>query len=130
MYLVDTNIWLELLLAQAKADEVGKFFDRVMSGQLYVSDFSFHSICVILTRLKQNQTLLKFVKDVFIDNAVTLLSVQPDETQNVIDLMDAYNLDFDDAYQCFIAERNNLVLVSFDSDFNRTTRGKKIPSEI
>lgn len=28
MYLVDTNIWLERLLGQAKSDEVGQFLER------------------------------------------------------------------------------------------------------
>lgn len=28
MYLIDTNIWLERLLGQAKSDEVGQFFER------------------------------------------------------------------------------------------------------
>ena len=28
MYLVDTNIWLERLLGQAKSDEAGQFLDQ------------------------------------------------------------------------------------------------------
>ena len=46
MYLVDTNIWLERLLAQAKSDEVGDFLDRIPSNELFSTDFAFHSICV------------------------------------------------------------------------------------
>ncbi len=48
MYLVDTNVWLERLLNQAKSDEVGKFLSKVSTRDLYVTDFAFHSICVIL----------------------------------------------------------------------------------
>jgi len=41
-----------------------------------------------------------------------------------------YNLDFDDAYQYITAEKNDLTLVSFDADFDRTERGKKSPEVI
>lgn len=84
----------------------------------------------MLTRLKRERTLLDFVQDVFIDGAVTLALLPPEETQSLVAVKNRYNLDFDDAYQYAIAERNDLVIVSFDSDFNRTVRGKKTPAEI
>jgi len=91
MYLLDTNIWLERLLGQDNSEDVGRLLDQIRSDQLFITDFSFHSLCVILTRL---------------------------------------NLDFDDAYQYVAAEQNNLVIVSFDSDFNKTPLGSKNPAEI
>ncbi len=39
MYLVDTNVWLERLLSQAKSAEVAKFLNRVPSNELYITDF-------------------------------------------------------------------------------------------
>jgi predicted nucleic acid-binding protein len=51
MYLVDTNIWLERLLNQDKSDEVGQFLKQVSASDLSVTDFTFHSICVVLIRL-------------------------------------------------------------------------------
>jgi predicted nucleic acid-binding protein len=39
-------------------------------------------------------------------------------------------LDFDDAYQYAVAVRYDLVLVSFDIDFQRTENGHKTPAEI
>jgi predicted nucleic acid-binding protein len=41
-----------------------------------------------------------------------------------------FNLDFDDAYQYTLAEKNDFFVVSFDSDFDRTERKRKIPSEL
>ncbi|MDQ3255576.1 MAG: type II toxin-antitoxin system VapC family toxin [Acidobacteriota bacterium] len=130
MYPVDTNIWLERLLAQAKSDEVRDFLHRVPASELFITDFAFHSICVVLTRLRKEAALLKFVEDVFIDGAVTLVFVPPEETGSLIDAMSKFNLDFDDAYQYVAAEKQGLVIVSFDADFNRTARGKKTPAEI
>ncbi|HEX8475420.1 MAG TPA: PIN domain-containing protein [Pyrinomonadaceae bacterium] len=130
MYLVDTNIWLERLLAQAKSDEAGAFLDHTLSSDFYITDFSFHSICVILSRLKKTSLLRDFVQDVFIDGAVNLASIRPEETMGVIIRMQLSELDFDDAYQYAVAEKYNLTIVSFDADFNRTERGRKTPAEI
>ena len=130
MYLVDTNIWLERLLGQEKSEEVGQFLDQTPTNQLFITDFAFHSIGVILTRLKRKAVLLDFVQDVFVEGAVTLVSLKPDDTQNLVDAADKYNLDFDDAYQYVAAEKNGLVLVSFDSDLDKTPNGRKSPSEI
>ncbi len=44
--------------------------------------------------------------------------------------MNNFSLDFDDAYQDVAAEKYGLALVSFDSDFDRTARGKKTPAEV
>ena len=130
MYLVDTNIWLERLLGQAKSDEVGQFPDQTPTDQLFISHFPFHSIGVIPTRLKRKAALLDFVQDVFVDGTVTVVSIKPEETQILVDAIDLYRLDFDDAYQYVAAERNGLVVVSFDSDLDKTPSGRKTPAEI
>jgi hypothetical protein len=52
MYLIDTNVWLERLLDQSKSEEVRKFLDDTPSEHLFITDFSFHSIGVILEKLK------------------------------------------------------------------------------
>jgi len=49
---------------------------------------------------------------------------------SVISASQQFGLDFDDAYQYAIASRHDLILVSFDTDFRRTDRGYKMPSEI
>ena len=47
MYLIDTNIFLEVLLSQEKMDICKKILDSNIGNQ-YLSDFSLHSIGVIL----------------------------------------------------------------------------------
>ena len=47
MYLIDTNIFLEVLLTQEKKETCKKFLDENIKN-LYISDFSLHSIGVIL----------------------------------------------------------------------------------
>ena len=46
-YLVDTNIFLEILLSQERKDDCKSFLDENV-GSLFISDFSLHSIGVIL----------------------------------------------------------------------------------
>lgn len=38
MYLVDTNVWLERLLAQTKFEEVGHLLAQVASDRLFITD--------------------------------------------------------------------------------------------
>ena len=129
MYLVDTNVWLERLLEQTKAAEVARFLDRTPSEHLYITDFAFHSIAVIMTHSKRTEALLSFVKDAFVDGAVSVLHLEPEETEQIAGIMSRFNLDFDDAYQYVAAEKHDLVIVSFDTDFDRTERKRKTPGE-
>jgi predicted nucleic acid-binding protein len=130
MYLLDTNIWLERLLDQDKSETVGKFLDAVPSEVLFISDFSFHSIGVILCRIKKRDVLTQFTDDVFTNGEVSLLSLEPEDIVDIVEIIEEYNLDFDDAYQYITAKKNDLILVSFDSDFNKTERGRKTPEAI
>ena len=130
MYLVDTNVWLERLLDQAKSEEVGQFLNIIPSEHLFITDFAFHSIAIVMSKLNRVDELLRFVQDAFMDGAVVLTHLEPEDTQRVMDIMKQFNLDFDDAYQYTAAEKYDLTIVSFDNDFDRTDRGRKTPGEI
>lgn len=130
MFLLDTNIWLERMLDRSKSEEVGQLLDKISPDQLFLTDFSLHSIGVILNRLKQSEVFLNFIEDVFINGGVSLVSLEPAEMERLIAVSDQYKLDFDDAYQYVAAEKYNLELVSFDNDFERTEHGKITPKDI
>jgi predicted nucleic acid-binding protein len=130
MYLVDTNIWLERLLDQERSTEVGQFLAQIPPHRLLMSDFTLHSIGLILTRLGQRLVLPQFVDDVLLQGGVTLVAVPPTAMQRLVTVMEQFNLDFDDAYQYVAAERSNAVIVSFDSDFDLTDRGRRTPAAI
>ncbi len=130
IYLLDTNIWLERLLDQERSEEVGQFLSRISTEYLLMSDFSLHSIGVILNRLGQPNVLPQFVEDIFIQGGVTLVSVPPESMRRLVEVMDQYNLDFDDAYQYMAAELNSAVIVSFDTDFDRTDLERQEPVDI
>lgn len=130
MYLVDTNVWLERLLDQARSEEVGHFFERLSPELLFITDFSFRSIGLVLDRLEQTDVLIRFVQDVFVDGGVSLIHLDPEDTTHLVKIISETELDFDDAYQYVAAERYNLTIVSFDGDFDRTERGRRVPSQV
>jgi predicted nucleic acid-binding protein len=43
MYLLDTNLFLEILLGQERAEETQRFLQQAPREQLLVSDFSLYS---------------------------------------------------------------------------------------
>ncbi len=130
MYLLDTNIWLERLLDQERGQEVGEFLSRVLADNLFITDFSFHSIGVILNKLGQQEVFLRFVQDVFLDHDVHLIALGPEWMERVIDVMNQFALDFDDTYRFVAADVYGVILVSFDRDFMRTPRGRVTPKDI
>jgi len=130
VYLVDTNVWLERLLDQTKSEEVGRFLDHISSDRFFVTDFAFHSIAVIMDRLKQIDAFLRFVQDGFIDGAISLIRLEPEDTHRITSVIKQFNMDFDNAYQYTAAEKYNLIIVSFDSDFDQTDLGRKTPAEV
>jgi len=130
MYLVDTNIWLEVLLEQEQAQEAYRFLGSVESNCVFITDFSFHSIALILTRLKQSHALLDFIRDTFVEGRVVLLHLKPEDISLVTSVMHEFNLDFDDAYQYVAAEQHKLTMISFDTDFDKTPMGRKPPGKV
>ena len=130
MYLLDTNIWLERLLGQAQSASVGKFLETIPTDELLMTDFTLHSLGVILNRLGHRAILSPFVQDVLIDGGVLMVSLPPHAMDRVIATMDNFSLDFDDAYQYIAAEREQAVIVSFDRDFDQTIRGRQTPTQV
>jgi uncharacterized protein len=130
MYLLDTNIWLERLLEQEQSDVVRQILENVASDQLCISDFALHSIALALTRRNRQDAFIRFVQDVLIDGDARLIRLKAQDLKAVIKSMEQQRLDYDDAYQYVVAEQYNLILVSFDRDFDSTERGRQTPSQV
>lgn len=94
-----------------------------------LTDFSLHSIGIVLNRLGKPEAFVQFLQDAFLDGAVSLIRLNPEDMPDVVKIMEQYRLDFDDAYPYRAAEKYGLVLVSFDSDFDRTALGHKTPAQ-
>ncbi len=130
MYLLDTNIWLERLLGQPQSAVVGQLLNRVPLTQIVMSDFTFHSLGVILDRVGLRQIFTLFVQDVLIDGNIALVSLAPMAMYRTVAIMDRFDLDFDDAYQYVAAERVGARMVSFDAHFDQTDQGRLTPAQV
>jgi len=130
MYLLDTNILLELLLNQNKAGDVDRLLANTPARNLYLTEFSLYSVGIILIRKKKSKAFTLMIQELIEKDGINVLRLLPNDMQNVADHAQKFNLDFDDAYQYAVAEKYDLTIVSFDRDFDRTARGRKEPAEI
>ena len=129
MYLVDTNIWLEILLEQKKSWEAKLFFERVETENIHITEFSVYSIGIILSKYKKTDVLRNFLFDLIYESAIDVIRLKDDDHFKIIEAMENYSLDFDDAYQYVAAKKMNLIMISFDSDFNKTPEKRVLPGQ-
>lgn len=103
MYLLDTNILLEVLLDQDKADEVEKLLRTVPREKLHISEFSLYSVGIVLFRRKLFDVFVRFVEDLIINGEIRLLRLSPDDGKELAQVAQQFGLDFDDAYKYAVA---------------------------
>jgi len=130
MYLIDTNIWLELLLNQEKAEEVRQFNKRIEGHLLAITEISLYSIGVVLSRLKRDDAFLDFLSDTIEDTAVVRIRLGLNDLKKIIPLKQELKLDFDDTYQYLAAEKFGYTLVSYDKDFDKTERKRVTTKQV
>jgi predicted nucleic acid-binding protein len=119
-FLVDSNIWLERLLDQEKSNHVKLFLESIPSSNLAISDFTLHSIGVILFHLKKPEIYTTFLMDIFVNEDVQLCALNGMEHADILHSFNNFKIDFDDSYQYLIAKKYGIPMVSFDKDFKKT----------
>lgn len=129
MYLVDSNIVLEFLLEQERADESRTFLQNSPSQSLFITEFALYSICLSLTRRRLDETLSRFLDDLN-NGEVNIVRLSPQDLKQVITACQDFNLDFDDGYQYVAARIHGLTLVTFDRNFTRTDIERVSPSQV
>ena len=115
-YLVDTNIFLEILLSQAGRKKCEAFLQGE-KGAAWISDFTLHSIGVLLFRQKRPELFNEFAADTL--PQFTILSLSETGYAQLAEVNARHGLDFDDAYQFAVARENNLTIATQDKDFQR-----------
>ena len=115
-YLVDTNVFLEILLGQAGRRKCEAFLQGE-KGAAWISDFTLHSIGVLLFRQERPELFDKFAADTLPQFAI--LSLSETGYSQLAEINTRRGLDFDDAYQFAVAQENNLTIATQDKDFQR-----------
>jgi uncharacterized protein len=116
IYLVDTNVFLEILLNQSGRRKCETFLQDEQ-GAAWISDFTLHSIGVLLFRQKRPDLFDKFAADTL--PQFTILSLSESGYSKLTAFNTLHSLDFDDAYQFAVAEENHLAIATQDNDFQR-----------
>ena len=112
--LIDTNIFLEILLEQA-LHELCKQFITDNLVDLCISDFTLHSIAVVTFRKNKASLFTQFTQDML--PHLDVLTLPKGEYAQMNTVAQSLKLDFDDAYQYSIAKCYNLQLITLDKDF-------------
>jgi predicted nucleic acid-binding protein len=64
--LIDTNIFLEIILWQEKAPEARNLLEKIEDHEFYITDYSLHSIGVLLFRLGRHTSFQEFLADIMV----------------------------------------------------------------
>ena len=128
MLLIDTNIFIELMLGQEKADECEKFLNKVSKGELegVITKFTVHAVEALLNH---PDLILTFLRNVQNSLGLIVYETSLEDEMAVSMLMDKVKLDFDDALQYYVAKKLGVeAIVSYDKHFDVTDIPRKEPS--
>jgi predicted nucleic acid-binding protein len=117
-------------LEQERSQEAKDFLSKTDEYDLFMTDFSLHSIGLLLFRREQYQVFHQFLNDMILNAGIMVLHLGVEDMEDVLEVALRFGLDFDDAYQYVAAEKHELPIISFDADFEKTERGRKNPGEI
>ncbi|MBS3088414.1 type II toxin-antitoxin system VapC family toxin [Candidatus Pacearchaeota archaeon] len=131
MYLIDTNIFLEVLLNQERADECESFLKSIDKSKdsFYVSSFTLHSIEVIMARNNKTEALESFLSFITRSKIIRVDTVTSDESTAVKDMKE-FQIDFDDSIQLAVCKKYSLSIVSFDKHFDKTQVKRLEPGQV
>src|SRR3989338_4271824 len=114
MYLIDTNIFLEILQEQEKCEECEILINKISKSDVlfHVSSFTLHSIDDIIT------------------SKIVRIETNTNDELKTLKTMKRLNLDFDDAMQAYLCEGYNLKIISYDKHFDKTPIKRLEPSDL
>ena len=107
--LLDTNIFLEVILDQERANEARTLLSEVERHEFFISDYSLHSIGLLLFRRGKHEVFRQFLEDMVLGVGVAVITLSAQEMESLIEAAQRFGLDFDDAYQYAVAERYGLT---------------------
>lgn len=121
MYLVDTNIFLAVLLSEDRKDECKRFLRLLQEDKQsgVVTDFTIHSIIVIMSQLSKLKELKTFLLSLLAYNGLHVYFTTVGDEVRAAEIAMEQNLDMDDAIQYSAALKAEAdAVVSFDKHFD------------
>jgi len=87
IYLVDSNVWLELLLEQERSEEVRQFLQAVQTDEFALTKFTLYSIGIITSRLNKNDVFAAFLSDILEGTGVKRISLSLTDLMELLSAM-------------------------------------------
>jgi len=127
MYLVDTNVFLELLLNRSNVKLAYNFFRKIETERIkaVISSFTLHSIEVLLERKRSLNEVVKFLSVLEQWKNLKVYQTNLAEEKLIAENANRWNLDFDDAVQYYVALKHGAKIVTFDRHFQKV-KGKQV----
>jgi hypothetical protein len=122
LYLIDANLFLEILLQQQKANDCERFLAKVRDGEVeaLVTDFLIDAIVLVMENHGKNPAdLATFISSLSAYRGLNIYFLSIADRLLATEHMKKFGLDFDDATTYQTMKRMNITtLVSFDDDFD------------
>lgn len=126
MFLIDTNIFLEVMLGRPKGQACIQFLNLVKAGsyRAAVTDFSIYSIMIILNASGKLRELKVFLSSLSAYRGLTLYAMSLEDKLAAVEYATERKFDVDDALQYTSAKRLGVeAILSLDRHFD----GRDIP---
>jgi len=121
MFLIDTNVFLEVMLARGKRTACIDLLESVKSGRerATVTDFTIYSIMLILESQQKLRELDRFLRSLSAYKGLTIHAASLADKIQAVELVDSGEFDIDDAVQYASARAVKAkAIVSLDRDFD------------
>jgi len=132
MLLIDTNIFLEVMLGQIKSKACVEFLTDVRTGRhkAAVTDFTIYSIMIILDGCGKLRELDRFLRSLSAYKGLTVYATSLEDKVDAVELAANGEFDVDDAVQYASARRLRVkAVVSLDRDFDNREIPRMDPSK-
>ena len=121
MYLVDTNVFLEVMLSGPRKNFCKHFLNLLRKGEEtgIITDFSVHSIMVIMGGFMKKRELRTFLTSLSAYKGLSIYTTTLREKVKAVDASLEKGLDIDDSIQYSVALTLGVKgIVSFDKHFD------------
>lgn len=132
-YLIDTNIFLEVMLSRRRKEECKDFLKQISAGKIrgILTDFSLYSLMLIMASYRKYSEIKKFLSSLAAYKGLFIYNCSLDDKINSIDVVLNEGLDVDDSIQYAAAlSLRTKAIVSFDAHFDGLKVTRKEPAEI
>ncbi len=133
MYLIDSNIFIEVLCARDNAQECRVLFEKIDSGRIdcICTHFSVHSVCILLEREGMIGKMHQFLEYLLSLDHLVVIGTSLEDELAILSVMNETGLDFDDSMQYFVSRKVGCdKIITFDSDYKKAGIETARPADV